>query len=118
MQALCSSPETVPVQQPSHYGDWLAPSLSQPSGTCSDYITQTPPLELGSPECPTVGSKGHRFADCKPCAFLYTKGCANGVQCSFCHLCEPGEKKKRAKEARFARRSAVPRAGPKNALWR
>jgi len=59
---------------------------------------------IGSAECPTVGSQGHRFGACKPCAFMYTKGCGNGVNCSFCHLCEPGEKKRRAKENQAAHR--------------
>lgn len=64
------------------------------------------PMEqvLGSVSCPTVGSQGHWSGACKPCAFLYTKGCGNGAQCSFCHLCEPGEKKRRAKEVRTAKR--------------
>jgi len=60
--------------------------------------------ELASEECPTVGSQGHWAGTCKPCAFLYTKGCGNGANCSFCHLCEPGEKKRRAKGARSMRR--------------
>lgn len=54
--------------------------------------------ELGSPELPTVGSAGHHAGTCKPCAFYHTKGCGNGVNCSFCHLCPAGEKKRRQKE--------------------
>jgi hypothetical protein len=54
--------------------------------------------ELGSIELPTVGSAGHKWGACKPCAFLYKRGCQNGVQCSFCHLCDSGEKKRRQKE--------------------
>jgi len=65
-----------------------------------------PELELGSPECPTVGSEGHHLGTCRPCAFLYTKGCGNGVLCSFCHLCDAGEKKRRAKDKRAANRNA------------
>jgi len=63
----------------------------------------TEPL-LGSPECPTVGSEGHWLGTCKPCAFLYTKGCSNGALCSFCHLCDAGEKKRRAKDKRVVLR--------------
>jgi hypothetical protein len=51
--------------------------------------------ELGSVECPTVGSMNHRFGTCKPCAFLHKQGCSNGVDCAFCHLCDAGEKKRR-----------------------
>lgn len=59
-------------------------------------------LELGSPEMPTVGSAGHNHGQCKPCAFVWKgDGCGNGVQCPFCHLCDPGEKKRRAKDKKL-----------------
>ena len=47
--------------------------------------------------CAMLGA-GHFNGDCKPCAFLYTRGCENGSHCSFCHLCPPDEKRKRQKE--------------------
>jgi hypothetical protein len=53
--------------------------------------------ELGSSAMPTVGSVNHHLGTCKPCSFLYKKGCENGVNCTFCHLCDPGEKKRRQK---------------------
>ncbi|CAE8688152.1 unnamed protein product, partial [Polarella glacialis] len=56
-----------------------------------------PVPELGSAEMPTEGSRNHRFGTCRPCAFQHTKGCGNGLMCEFCHICEPGEKKRRAK---------------------
>ncbi|CAK0848620.1 unnamed protein product [Prorocentrum cordatum] len=56
---------------------------------------------LGSPECPTVGSALHCQGACRPCAHAFTKGCANGVGCQFCHLCEPGELKRRQRERRI-----------------
>jgi len=52
---------------------------------------------MGSPEMPTIGSAGHWTGDCKPCAFFYKRGCTNGFQCTFCHLCDSGEKKRRQK---------------------
>lgn len=61
-------------------------------------VSQLP--KLGSPELPSVGSLGHHMNRCKPCAFVQRNGCSNGVQCSFCHMCEPGEKKRRRKEKR------------------
>merc|ERR1712032_915739 len=76
------SPETPPPPQ--------APVLR-----LSDSL---PVPQLGSAALPSVGSASHQLGGCHPCAFLYTKGCANGVQCTFCHLCEPGEKKRRRKE--------------------
>lgn len=57
-----------------------------------------PQQRLGSADVPTLGSLSHFAGECKPCAFLYTKGCSNGVECPFCHLCPPGEKKRRQKE--------------------
>eukprot|EP00930_Biecheleria_cincta_P037359 TRINITY_DN2562_c0_g1_i4.p1 TRINITY_DN2562_c0_g1~~TRINITY_DN2562_c0_g1_i4.p1 ORF type:complete len:385 (+),score=83.15 TRINITY_DN2562_c0_g1_i4:134-1288(+) len=56
-----------------------------------------PETRLGTPEMPTVGSSGHYLGTCKPCAFLFSKGCSSGVGCTFCHLCPPGEKKRRQK---------------------
>lgn len=56
-----------------------------------------PESELGTAEMPTVGSMNHHFGACKPCAFLHKQGCVNGVNCKFCHLCDPGEKKRRQK---------------------
>jgi len=61
-------------------------------------VSQLP--KLGSPELPSVGSLGHHINRCKPCAFVQRNGCSNGVQCSFCHMCAPGEKKRRRKEKR------------------
>lgn len=63
-----------------------------------EYEGLPPDSDLGLPTLPTVGSKAHYFNQCKPCAFNYTDGCENGVGCVFCHLCQPGEKKRRKKE--------------------
>eukprot|EP00418_Pyrodinium_bahamense_P001928 CAMPEP_0179024138 /NCGR_PEP_ID=MMETSP0796-20121207/7301_1 /TAXON_ID=73915 /ORGANISM="Pyrodinium bahamense, Strain pbaha01" /LENGTH=275 /DNA_ID=CAMNT_0020720091 /DNA_START=17 /DNA_END=844 /DNA_ORIENTATION=- len=59
-----------------------------------------------------VGSARHGVRGpgrCKPCAFVHTEeGCANGVECAFCHACDPGEKKRRQKE----------KSDRKRRLWR
>jgi hypothetical protein len=44
------------------------------------------------------GSTLHQWGTCKPCAFYLKDNCENGASCIFCHLCEPGEKKRRKKE--------------------
>jgi len=62
---------------------------------------------LGSAAMPTIGSQGHFNGTCKPCAFVNTKGCKDGEQCNFCHLCEPGEKKRRKKVKNMQRKSRV-----------
>jgi hypothetical protein len=58
----------------------------------SDAVAESP--SLAEPVF-TPGSEGHELGTCKPCAFLHTKGCANGAECTFCHLCGPEEKKRR-----------------------
>lgn len=72
------------------------PETSSPG---EDAASDTPP-QLGSAELPSIGSLGHYMRRCKPCAFVMKTGCANGSQCVFCHLCPPGEKKRRRKEKR------------------
>merc|ERR1712003_619392 len=61
---------------------------------------------LGTPACPSLGSIGHSSNLClKPCAYVF-KGCKNGAQCQFCHLCntkrskdmEDGKRQRRKQE--------------------
>lgn len=75
---------------------------------------------LGSPQLPTVGSAGHCNGTCKPCIHVDKEaGCKNGVQCLFCHLCPPGELKRR-QQAKKANKSALMQAlkGPSNFCMR
>jgi len=81
----------VPVHTSYSQPSWAVPI---PSGE----------VTLGTPDCPTAGSRGHHFGQCKPCAFVFKGGCSNGVECRFCHLCLPGEKKRRKKERKALRR--------------
>mmetsp|Transcript_69268 Transcript_69268/g.178515 ORF Transcript_69268/g.178515 Transcript_69268/m.178515 type:complete len:318 (-) Transcript_69268:194-1147(-) len=53
---------------------------------------------IGSPECPSVGSVGHKLGLCKPCDFVHRSSCRAGAACEFCHLCEPAENRRRKKE--------------------
>lgn len=55
---------------------------------------------IASLDLPSVGSARHNVGQCKPCAFVHTKGCASGSECKFCHLCGKGEKQRRQKEKR------------------
>jgi len=77
-----------------------------PPAWAAQHDEALPEPELGSPECPTIGSKAHFYGTCKPCAFLYTKGCSNGASCPFCHLCDAGEKKRRSKDKRAVKQNA------------
>lgn len=80
-----------------------------PKRSVEDLPTCPPSIQVpsapapGSPELPSIGSEGHASGECRPCAFLYAKGCQNGAMCLFCHLCDKGEKKRRqkAKKASF-----------------
>jgi hypothetical protein len=58
----------------------------------------------------SIGSADHELGTCKPCAFLWKDvkqpGCQNGQDCVFCHLCPPGEVKRRKKEKMFMRKVA------------
>jgi len=49
---------------------------------------------------PSIGSALHSKGECKPCGFFHKNGCKAGVECSFCHLCDSGEKKRRQREKR------------------
>lgn len=73
-------------------------------------VDMLPTPELGTPALPTVGSEAHGLGACRPCAFLYSKGCSNGAQCAYCHLCLPGEKKRRMKEQRQIARQELAQA--------
>jgi len=59
-------------------------------------------------EAPTSGSENHALGTCSPCAHVFSaNGCKNGEQCRFCHICPPGELKRRQKEKRLAKRVAA-----------
>jgi hypothetical protein len=69
---------------------------SEPNATfeTSDALLQPPGIW-------SLGSAAHASGTCKPCAWMYKEGengCRNGVQCEYCHLCPPGEVKKRKRD--------------------
>eukprot|EP00930_Biecheleria_cincta_P002932 TRINITY_DN103888_c0_g1_i1.p1 TRINITY_DN103888_c0_g1~~TRINITY_DN103888_c0_g1_i1.p1 ORF type:complete len:401 (+),score=46.15 TRINITY_DN103888_c0_g1_i1:55-1257(+) len=108
-----TSPMLPGSMRPHHYP---LPSMAMPYPLTNELRDLVPPPwamqpsglsepDLASPELPSVGSAGHNTGDCKPCAFIHTKGCEGGKQCPFCHLCEPGEKKRRQKTKRAYKRT-------------
>jgi len=92
----------------------LYDDISTKSNTEADTAPPTPNILSDSEEeatrCPisltdslglwSVGSAEHSLGTCKPCAFLWkdANGCQNGTNCKFCHMCPPGEVKRRKKE--------------------
>lgn len=69
--------------------------------------------------------EAHIRGECSPCAYFFGKvdGCRQGLDCSFCHLCVPGEVKRRKKEkvkalkeqARIARGEGPPSSAASSA---
>lgn len=87
--APCMQPEAVPPPP-------MAPA-EKPTRVVRLAEAMAAP-QLGSEEAPTIGSLGHKYGNCKPCAFMHTKGCTTGVACQFCHLCDKNERKRRQKQ--------------------
>jgi len=54
----------------------------------------------GGASSSSEGSRLHHSGRCKPCAFFHTKGCQNGISCSFCHECPPNEAQRRKRVRR------------------
>lgn len=108
--------EAEPLPLPSlGSGDGLAPLLpsqaslvdagaEEPADAPANQPS-SPPAE-SKPRLPSEGSQSHFVGRCKPCAFVHTAGCQQGQACRFCHLCEPGEKKRRRKVRLEDRRAA------------
>jgi len=114
-----------------HPGEMLLKSVEHcdPSGAlppCPGYggaggFPFLPPAtipRIGSASVPSVGSLGHHFGTCKPCAFATTKGCRDGPDCKFCHLCDSRERqrRKKAKRALLGAFSAIDYHRPRNVM--
>lgn len=92
-------PPSPPAQPPVLGLELQAPAIPTPPMVQALRLAETIPVpDLGSIELHTIGSAGHNVGNCKPCAFFHTKGCSQGPQCEFCHLCNAGERKRRRKD--------------------
>eukprot|EP00442_Polarella_glacialis_P011961 CAMPEP_0115138014 /NCGR_PEP_ID=MMETSP0227-20121206/57404_1 /TAXON_ID=89957 /ORGANISM="Polarella glacialis, Strain CCMP 1383" /LENGTH=258 /DNA_ID=CAMNT_0002545533 /DNA_START=1 /DNA_END=778 /DNA_ORIENTATION=+ len=87
--------QDVGEDEPEHVASPMPPLLAPRVLRLADTL-QDP--FLGSVEMPSLGSRGHAQGMCKPCAFVHTKGCGNGLNCEFCHICDSGARKRRQKE--------------------
>jgi len=123
----CSTADTLEGSLPS-----VAPTLAYTPGHALEGAEAVPDAwqlcttlepKLGSDELPTEGSRGHSLGQCKPCAFVATRGCHSGVNCKFCHLCGPDEKRRRLREkkellhAMRQSRNMTARQTPAHAGW-
>lgn len=101
VESDCSTADTA-EDTTKNLTDFKLSSGNTPTGPKAVLRLETalPGPVLGSLALPSVGSIGHQRRECKPCAFVAKKGCASGEQCNYCHLCDPGEKKRRQKDKR------------------
>lgn len=117
--ATCTDFDSVPLHNIAvrhtfvqYSTDVVAARLSQ-SETLSHFCSKVAALSscredhvepIPVPPLPSRGSALHACGECKPCGFLYNdkKGCTEGHNCRFCHLCGPDERKKR-REAKAKR---------------
>eukprot|EP00425_Heterocapsa_triquetra_P006485 CAMPEP_0195161354 /NCGR_PEP_ID=MMETSP0448-20130528/187120_1 /TAXON_ID=66468 /ORGANISM="Heterocapsa triquestra, Strain CCMP 448" /LENGTH=246 /DNA_ID=CAMNT_0040200153 /DNA_START=132 /DNA_END=872 /DNA_ORIENTATION=+ len=98
----------APEAQPSllQLGESLPPTpppgLSVQSGELPKQMLQLskafPVPFVGSPECPSVGTIGHKLGLCQPCDFVHRGGCRAGAACKYCHLCQPLDQKRQRRE--------------------
>jgi len=59
-----------------------------------------------SGECPSLGSALHSEGKCTVCSFFYRdRGCSDGTECLFCHLCPEEEYRKLRKTDRRMHRN-------------
>jgi len=101
-QAAFMVPPDPPAGFPAEPASGSAQTEETPVLKLSEAVPQP---AVGSSELPTVGSQMHRWGTCNPCAHAHTtRGCKNGVECQFCHLCDPGELKRRQKLKRMTQR--------------
>eukprot|EP00438_Fugacium_kawagutii_P007198 Skav206552 [mRNA] locus=scaffold547:95118:96060:- [translate_table: standard] len=60
---------------------------------------------------PSLGSATHHLGICKPCDFQHRTSCRHwgwaGFKCQFCHLCPPGENRRRKKQKQVRNRSRL-----------
>eukprot|EP00929_Paragymnodinium_shiwhaense_P099496 TRINITY_DN6117_c0_g1_i1.p1 TRINITY_DN6117_c0_g1~~TRINITY_DN6117_c0_g1_i1.p1 ORF type:complete len:262 (+),score=43.65 TRINITY_DN6117_c0_g1_i1:192-977(+) len=73
--------------------------INAANSKCSGVPVVAPPNGYTTPaEQPSIGSLAHYSGSCRPCGFFWkARGCVNGAECLFCHLCDGEEKKRRQK---------------------
>ena len=69
---------TTPLCPPALVTPSVAPAWEWPTDVYEYVEPYHYDLQLGDLQA-TLGSAGHDLGNCKPCAFVYTKGCQSGV---------------------------------------
>merc|ERR1711972_636886 len=101
LNASCRSAAVPPLPHPL---TCLEPASDSPPVLC--LVDALSDADVRSVPSPSIGSQSHGLGNCRPCSFFHTRCCENGDLCAFCHVCAPGERKKRLREHRISRREA------------
>jgi len=95
MASVTQESEIVELQEPPHDVIHLAGRQLFGEALDSAILDETAPP---SQPLPSPGSAPHGTGRCNPCAWFWKpKGCQNGGNCAYCHLCPEGELKNRKK---------------------
>jgi len=96
-QVLCLA-SALEEEQPPSSNQSLAPLL-QIEAAANLFSALSPMLSQDPVVLPASSvQQQHLSGSCKPCAFFHRRGCSNGLQCTFCHICGPNEKQKRKQD--------------------
>eukprot|EP00746_Dinoflagellata_sp_MGD_P164477 gnl/MRDRNA2_/MRDRNA2_93113_c0_seq1.p1 gnl/MRDRNA2_/MRDRNA2_93113_c0~~gnl/MRDRNA2_/MRDRNA2_93113_c0_seq1.p1 ORF type:complete len:459 (-),score=98.35 gnl/MRDRNA2_/MRDRNA2_93113_c0_seq1:277-1653(-) len=105
-----SEPDVSPTRMQPQVLNELVHLTSAPDDTCyelDDMTDKSGSLKINltySLGMWSIGSAKHATGDCKPCGFLWKKGCHKAQNCQFCHLCGSDEVKRRKRDKIEARR--------------
>merc|ERR1711879_426602 len=78
--------------------------LPEPMQQSPPGLPEMPKPTTGLQGLPSIGSWDHHLGTCRPCAYFGERGCESGASCQYCHICPPGELKRRQKIRRSAQR--------------
>merc|ERR1711976_420253 len=98
-EAEASSDLQSPEEVVNNDFDVTLPTAPKIILSLTEAIPRPLPISVSSEsamELPSMGSAEHHLGTCKPCAFVY-RNCTEGVNCTFCHMCGPDERRKRRK---------------------
>merc|ERR1712194_677627 len=81
------------IQSESEQGD-----RAKPSAGAVPFSPNDAPF-ANAPEI-SAGASEHKTGACKPCAWFHKSAarCQNGARCVYCHLCPPGELRRRKQQ--------------------
>jgi len=102
----------IPPRGPAHLKE-MEPCYIEVPGLMAGQRSGPAPLAAAPKPTPlaSVGSANHGDGSCKPCAWLFKgpagSGCKSGQSCTYCHMCPPGELKRRKREKFKAQNAAL-----------